>query len=486
MQTQETKLRKPAKSTASNILFGRVPPQDLIAEEAVLGAIMLEKEKQQEVFGIILKPECFYSDAHQKIYRAALEADRIGLPVDLITVTDQARSLGILDDIGGPFVLTKLTMAVTSTAHASAHARIVMEKHMLREMIRISGDVINMAYADEDCFDLIETAEREIMGLTLGSVSKGFMTSAQYAKEALDNLGKLMQNNSDLTGVPTGYEVLNKATHGWQRTDLVIIGARPSIGKTAFALNLALNALTHGIGVGMFSLEMSGLKLTNRVLAMMSGLTLEKIKKGRNLSDQDFRLYSDTCARFAKLKFLIDDDANLSITHLKPKARRMVSKHGVEMIIVDYLQLMQGTGDKKQNREQEISTISRNLKVLAKELNVPIIALSQLNRSIESRANKEPNLSDLRESGAIEQDADVICFLYGQRQNEENVDEENLPRFVNIAKNREGSLETLELIFNTTTQRFYDENIIRHQKQVPPDNPRAGIRNYYERDDQPF
>ncbi len=473
-----TRNRKPDLTT---LVYGKVPPQAVEMEEAVLGACMLEKDTFAQVMEIIKSEECFYVDAHQKIYAAMRTLFDKGTPVDLLTITAELRKTDELELIGGAYFLTRLTMSVLTSAHVEAHARYVMEKFMQREMIRISGAVISDAYEDStDVFDLLDRTETEYYNLSTGNLKKNYKGSEQLAAEAMNRQEYLRSNPSHLTGVPTGYSVIDALTCGWQKTDLIILAARPSVGKTAFAINLALNATTSQIkknGVGIFSLEMSSSQITNRALSTLSKVDYEDITRGK-LNDHQLSSFNAAAAQFAKLNIKVDDQAALNIFELRARARRMVDKDGVGMIIIDYLQIMSGMDNGKNgNREQEISKISRDLKALAKELEVPIIALSQMSRGVEGRANKKPNLADLRESGAIEQDADVVIFLsrpdYQKKEHEvdpmikDNVD-------VNFAKHRNGKIEEIAMKFNKDIQTFFDLDGYDHYKNP---NPGAAIFN---------
>ena len=449
-------------------MYGKIPPQANDLEEAVLGAIMLEKTKLQEVLEIIPHEECFYTMSHQKIFEAIKEIEQIGMPVDLLTVTEGLRKNGNLEIVGGAFFLSKLTMNVVSSAHVEAHARIIMEKYMARELITVSGTVINGAYDDTvDVFDLLDFAEVKIADITGANITQNYKGVTELARQQMERLQINAARTSDHIGIDTGFYYLNQYTKGWQAPDMIVVAARPSVGKTAFALNIALNAMRSGIGVGFFSLEMSDWQITNRLMASMSGVELEVVQSGKMTADELVK-YNRALEEFMTFNFKIDDTAGLNSMQLRSKARRMINRDGVGMIIVDYLQLMEPNFREKQaSREQVVSGISRDLKKLAKEMNVPIIPLSQLNRAVENRASKIPNLSDLRESGAIEQDADVVMFLYGPKQTDANdeggemYDPLNLPRFIDIAKNRSGSCETLKLSYNQRTQKMkdYDESL---------------------------
>ncbi|MCB0698144.1 MAG: replicative DNA helicase, partial [Chitinophagaceae bacterium] len=408
-----TRSRKPDVST---LVYGKIPPQAPELEEAILGAIMLEKDKLAEVLEIIQSVECFYVDANQKIYASIRRLFDKGMPVDLLTVTEELRKSNELEIVGGPYYLTNLTMNVVSSAHVESHARIVMEKFIQRELIRISGEIISNAYEDSsDVFDLLDKAESSLYEITDNHLRKNFTSLKDVLVRTVQEIEEAKNKKDDLTGVPTGFKDLDKLTSGWQKTDLIILAARPAVGKTAFCLNLTMNAAMHSpdpFPVAFFSLEMGSGQLVKRMLAAVTEVGMEAITKGR-MQEHEFVQMTQRMNKLASAPIYLDDQAALNIFELRAKARRLKQKHDIKMIVIDYLQLMQGSNEKGGNREQEISKISRDLKALAKELEVPIIALSQLNRSVESRKeSKVPQLSDLRESGAIEQDADMVMFLY--------------------------------------------------------------------------
>jgi replicative DNA helicase len=454
----------------NSLVYGKMPPQAKDLEEAVLGAILLEK-KAFDVVTELLKPECFYVDAHQRIYRAAQALANKNQPIDILTVAEELRFREDLEAIGGPYYLTRLTNAVVSASHIEAHARIILQKFIQRELIRVSGEIIGESYEDStDVFELLDQAESKLFEITNSNLRKNFQTIDSILVQSIQRIEDLRNKKEDLTGVPSGFPSLDRVTYGWQNTDLIILAARPSVGKTAFALNLARNAAMHAskpTPVAVFSLEMSAPQLVQRILAAESEIHMEKINRG-NLADHEMKqLYAKGIQRLAQAPLFIDDTPALNIFELRAKCRRLKNKHNIGMIIIDYLQLMSGTGDNRNsNREQEISNISRNLKALAKELAVPIVALSQLSRAVETRgAGKDgvkiPQLSDLRESGAIEQDADLVMFLYRPEYYEVTMDENGESNrgetLVKIAKHRNGALETIHLRALLHIQKFIDE-----------------------------
>jgi replicative DNA helicase len=439
----------------SNLTFGKVPPQAREIEGAVLGAIMIEKGAF-DLVSEILKPESFYVDAHQRIFKACTSLSIRNNTIDVLTVVEELKTTEELEIVGGPYFVTKLTNDVMSSANIEIHSRIIQEKFLQRELIRISGETITEAFENSaDAFDLIDKHETKLLTLTASLTKGDVQDSETLAVKAMEKIDYLMEHKEDLSGVTTGYPLLNRLTNGWQDTDLIIIAARPSVGKTAFALNLAINAATNKSAVGFFSLEMNAGQLVNRILSTVSRVPLEKIVRGR-LNEQEYEKVFQANVAFGQMDFYIDDTAGLNVMEFRSKARKLVSKKGVKLIVIDYLQLMSGMGNG--NREQEISTISRNIKVLAKDLKIPIIALSQMSRDIEKRSG-EPRLSDLRESGAIEQDADMVMFLY--RPDYQQTDAEIDPSlkgdaFVKIAKHRNGGLEKLPFKTDLSIQTWFE------------------------------
>ena len=458
--------RKSNSPDLSTMIYGKVPPQAKELEEAVLGAIMLEKGAFDAVIEI-LKPECFYVDANQRIFKAMQSLANKSQPIDILTVVEELRSREELDLVGGPYYVTKLTNAVVSSANIEAHSRIILQKFIQRELIRISGEIISDAYEDStDVFDLLDQAESKIYEVTSTHLRNNYESIDSVLVKTIQRIEDLRHKNEDITGVPSGFPSLDKVTYGWQSTDLIILAARPAVGKTAFALNLARNAALHPTKptpVAVFSLEMSAGQLVQRILAAESEIWLEKISRGKMEEHEMKQLYARGIQRLAQAPLFIDDTAALNIFELRAKCRRLKNANNIGLIIIDYLQLMSGTGDRNSNREQEISTISRSLKGLAKELQVPIIALSQLSREVEKRkdGNKMPQLSDLRESGAIEQDADMVCFLYRPEYyditQDEMGDNNRGETHVRIAKHRNGSLETIKLRALLHIQKFIDD-----------------------------
>ncbi|MEP7230634.1 MAG: replicative DNA helicase [Ginsengibacter sp.] len=469
--------RKSGSLELGTMMFGKVPPQAKDLEEAVLGAIMLEKNAFDVIIEI-LKPECFYVESHQRIFRAMQGLQQKNSPIDLLTVVEELKFREEIDLIGGAYYVTKLTNSVVSSANIETHARIVLQKFIQRELIRISGEIIGDAYEDStDVFDLLDEAETKLFEITNNHLRKDYASIDTVLVKTIQRIEDLRTRQDEITGVPTGFSTIDHITYGWQPSDLIVLAARPSVGKTAFALNLARNAALHPTKptvVGFFSLEMSAGQLVQRILSAESEIWLEKIARGRLEEHEMKQLYKKGIERLASAPIHIDDSAALNIFELRAKCRRLKNKHNVGLIIIDYLQLMSGAGENRNsNREQEISRISRDLKGLAKELNIPIIALSQLSREVEKRkeGNKMPQLSDLRESGAIEQDADMVMFLYrpeyyditSNELGESNKGETH----VRIAKHRNGQLDTIKLKALLHIQKFIEDDGDHFSNNLP-------------------
>jgi replicative DNA helicase len=463
---KDRKVRRKSTIDLTTMVYGKLPPQAKDLEEAVLGAIMLEKSAFDTVVEI-LKPECFYVEAHQQIYRAMQSLAQKSQPIDILTVVEELKRKEELEVIGGPYYVTKLTNMVVSTANIDAHSRIILQKFIQRELIRISGEIISDSYEDStDVFDLLDDAESKLFEITNNHLRKNFDPIDRVLVKTIQRIEDMRHKNEDITGIPTGFASLDRVTYGWQNTDLIILAARPSVGKTAFALNLARNAALHPTKptpIGLFSLEMSAGQLVQRILAAESEILLEKIARGKLEEHEMKQLYAKGIQRLGQAPIFIDDTPALNIFELRAKCRRLKNKHNIGMVIIDYLQLMSGTSENRNgNREQEISKISRDLKGLAKELGIPIIALSQLSREVEKRkeGNKMPQLSDLRESGAIEQDADMVMFLYRPEYYDittnEMGDSNRGETHVRIAKHRNGTLETIKLRALLHIQKFVD------------------------------
>jgi len=440
--------------------FGKVPPQANDMEEAVLGAIMLEKEAVITILDI-LKPESFYREAHQKIFKAVSDLSAREFPVDLYTVTEELRSHQELDSVGGPVYLTQLTAKVVSAANVDYHARIVAQKYIQRELIRVSTEIQTRSFDDTyDVTELLDYSENALFQIAEGNIKREVAPINVVIKEAIREIEEAGKREDALVGTPSGFTKLDRLTSGWQKAELVIIAARPSMGKTAFALSMARNmAIDHGKRVAIFSCEMSSIQLVNRLIISETDIPGDKIKNGR-LTEEEWKQLDSRIKKLVQAPIFIDDTPAISIFELRAKCRRLMAQHKLDIVIVDYLQLMSGP-ENSGSREQEVSTISRSLKSIAKELNIPILALSQLNRSVEMRGGtKRPLLSDLRESGAIEQDADMVVFIHRQ-------DKFGIPTFedgsstkgiaeIILAKNRNGPVDDIKLRFREEKAQFVD------------------------------
>jgi len=441
--------------------LGKVPPQALELEEAVLGAIMLEKNAIVEVMDI-LKPESFYKEEHQKIFQAIIDLSSSDKAIDILTVTEELRKRNQLEEIGGPLYITQLTSRVASAAHVDFHSRIVAQKFIQRELIRVSSEIQNRAFDDSiDVNDLLDFSESELFNVAQSNIKKETTKINLLIKEAINQIEEAGKREDSLIGVPSGFTKLDRLTSGWQKSDLVIIAARPSMGKTALVLTMARSmAVLNKKSVAIFSLEMSSLQLVNRLIVAETELPSDRIRNGR-LKDYEWEQLDYKINSLLEASIYIDDTPAISIFELRAKCRRLKRQHDIDIIIIDYLQLMSGTTDIRGNREQEVSNISRALKGIAKELDVPVIALSQLNRSVEIRSgSKRPQLSDLRESGAIEQDADMVIFIhrpekYGFLEDEEGNSLKGLAEII-LAKHRNGPIGEIMLRFKDEFAKFVD------------------------------
>ncbi len=459
-QVSETVRKMSKKFTSSHALeHGKLPPQAVDLEEAVLGALMLEKNALTTVIDI-LKAESFYKDSHQKIYSAISQLFQKSEPIDILTVTNELKRTGQLDIAGGAYYIQQLTNKIASAANVEYHARIILQKHIQRELIRISSEIIKDAYEDTtDVFDLLDKAESNLFKVAEGNIRKNYESMSDIISESIKQIEKAAEQKDGISGVQSGFKELDKLTAGWQKSDLIILAARPGMGKTAFVLSLARNtAIDFQKPVALFSLEMSSIQLVNRLISSETQLPQEKLKKG-HLEKYEWEQLHAKIPKLAEAPIFIDDTPALSIFELRAKCRRLKAQHDIQLVIIDYLQLMTAAGDGKGNREQEISTISRSLKSIAKELEVPIIALSQLSRAVETRGgDKRPQLSDLRESGAIEQDADMVMFIYrpeyyGITQGEDGAPLSGIGQLI-VAKHRNGALQDINLRFVSNLAKF--------------------------------
>lgn len=437
---------------------GRVLPQAVDLEEVILGALMLERDAVNLVIEI-LRPEIFYKESHQIIYEAIYTLFGKSSPIDMLTVTDELRRMGKLEAVGGAYYIAYLTNRVVSAANIEYHARIVTQKYIQRRLIEISTEVINDAFEDSiDVFDLLDDAERKLFKINEQNLRHGVKTMPAILLAAKEQIEHASKTKDGLSGVPSGFKDLDALTAGWQPADLIIIAARPGMGKTAFVLSMAKNmAVNNDIPIALFSLEMPAMQLVMRLISSEAGVSSENLRKGQ-LSPSQWKSLNDNIENLSRAPIYIDDTPALSIFELRAKARRLKQQYNIQCIIVDYLQLMTGFLEKGGNREQEISSISRSLKALAKELNIPVITLSQLSREVEKRPGfKRPQLSDLRESGAIEQDADIVLFIYREeyyfKDDPSHQDIKNKAELI-IAKHRNGPLDTVYLKFINHLARF--------------------------------
>lgn len=460
--------------------FGHLQPQAVELEKVVLGALMIEKDAYYQV-SEILKPESFYERRHQIIYEAVRRLNLDEKPVDMLTVIEQLKSTNQLEEVGGPYYIGQLTGSVASSAHLEYHARIIAQKATARELISYTSNIQQKAFdATQDIDELMQEAEGKLFTLSQENVKKDYTQIDPVIKEAYDMLQKAAARTDGMSGIPSGFHKLDKMTAGWQNSDLVILAARPAMGKTAFALSMAKNiAVDQKIPVAMFSLEMANVQLVNRVIVNVCEVTGEKLKTGQ-LDPDEWKRLDQRIKILHGAPLYVDDTPSLSVFELRTKARRLVREHGVRLIMIDYLQLMNASGMNFGSRQEEVSTISRSLKGLAKELNIPILALSQLNRGVENRegADKRPQLSDLRESGAIEQDADMVIFIHRPEYYKITTDEQGHDlrgkAEIIIAKHRNGAVGTVLLNFRGAYARFQnpeDEDSGVSSGQPFPDTP---------------
>ena len=439
----------------------RVPPQNIEAEQAVLGAMLIDKEAIAKATEL-LSADDFYREAHRVIFSAMLELYNKNEAVDMVTVTEILKCDNKLEDIGGIAYITSLANVVLTAANVKYHAEIVAEKSVLRQLVRVSTEIAAMGYeANDDVGTLLDTAESRILEISNRKKKNDFTAINDILMDSVQSIESLLQNKGGLTGLPSGFADLDKLTSGLQPSDFIILAARPSMGKTALALNIVQNVALRAhkaIGgeprsVAFFSLEMSKEQLVNRMLCAEAGIDSQRLRVGE-MHDEDWTHLWDACDTMSRAKIYIDDTAGITAMDMRSRARRLKAEHGLDLIVVDYLQLMQGSGKRNNSgdRQQEVSEISRSLKALARELDVPVLALSQLSRSVEARQVKRPMLSDLRESGSLEQDADIVAFLY--REDYYNPETENKHTELIIAKHRNGPVDTVNLFFHKQFTKF--------------------------------
>lgn len=452
-----------------SIADGKMPPNAVDFERLVVGTFLIDKKGLDHSIDL-LTPEVFYDPRHSVIFEVILKLYEGNHPVDLMTVIQELKKTDKLSAAGGDHYIIELTMGVSSSAHIEYHVRVILEKYILRSLINVSANVIDNSYKEStDVFELLDKAEQSFFEITNGTIKKGFDTANSLVKQAIDTI-KALKDKEGISGVPSGFTDVDKETGGWQNSDLIIIAARPAMGKTAFLLSMARNiAVGHKIPMALFSLEMASVQLITRMIASETKISSEKLRKGQ-MSDEEWERLFSNVSELENAPLYIDETPSLSIFDFRAKCRRLVMQHGVRIIMVDYLQLMTASSGGKGggNREQEIAMISRSLKAIAKELNVPVIALSQLSRTVETRPGKRPQLSDLRESGAIEQDADIVSFIFRPEyykiavwDNDEEGQEsstENQAELI-IAKHRNGATADVRLSFMKHFAKFGDLDI---------------------------
>ncbi|HBI93022.1 MAG TPA: replicative DNA helicase [Terrisporobacter glycolicus] len=435
--------------------ISRIPPHSVESEQSILGSIILDKDAIITVAETI-NPSDFYKEAHKIIYESMLKLNSNNEPIDLITLIEELRKEGHLDNVGGISYLTSLSTIVPTTSNVKYYANIVKEKSVMRQLIKASNEIINLGYdASTDVQEILDQAEKNIFDISQEKSGDDIQPINLVLQDTFDMIERLCTQKSDVTGITTGFTDLNKKINGLQRTDLILLAARPAMGKTAFSLNLVQNAALKGdASVAVFSLEMSKEQLVQRMLSAQSNVELSKIKTG-SLGESDWPRIIDAMAVLSEANIFIDDTPGIKISEIRSKCRRLKIEKGLDLILIDYLQLMEGEG-KNENRQQEIAKISRSLKILAKELDCPVVALSQLSRSPELRKDHRPILSDLRESGSIEQDADIVMFLYRDEYYHDDSEKKNIGEVI-IAKNRHGETGNVELVWFGQVQKFADK-----------------------------
>ncbi|HLR08672.1 MAG TPA: replicative DNA helicase [Bacillota bacterium] len=452
----------------SNVWNDRTPPHNIEAEQAVLGAIFLEPEAFATA-SEILRPEDFYRASHQRIFETMLKLSDKGEPIDLVTVTTALSNEKKLDEAGGVSYLSDLAESVPTAANISHYSKIVEEKALLRRLIRTATDIVTKSYTNEDDVDdVLNEAEKRILEVSHRQHTGAFRSIKDVLIEVYDNIEQLHQRDADVTGIATGFRDLDQITSGFQRNDFIIIAARPSVGKTAFALNIAQNvAINSDEIVAIFSLEMGAEQLVSRMLCAEGNIDAQRLRTGR-LEEDDWSKLTMAMGSLSNAGIFIDDSPGIRVSEIRSKCRRLKQEHGLGMIVIDYLQLIQGSGSSRENRQQEVSEISRSLKALAREMNVPLIALSQLSRSVESRQDKRPIMSDLRESGSIEQDADIVGFLYRDDYYDQESEKQNIIEII-ISKQRNGPVGTVELAFVKEYNKFVDLDHRYQDSDIPPE-----------------
>ncbi|MRH44383.1 replicative DNA helicase [Aquibacillus halophilus] len=445
----------------------RTPPHNIEAEQAVLGAVFLEPEALSNASELLI-PTDFYRASHQRIFGVMMSLSDKGDPIDLVTVTTALANERVLDEIGGVSYLSDLANSVPTAANIVYYSRIVEEKALLRRLIRTATDIVTDGFTKEDeVEEVLNDAEKNILEVSHRKNSGAFKNIKDVLIDVYDNIEQLHHNDLDVTGVPTGFRDLDKITSGFQRNDLIIVAARPSVGKTAFALNIAQNvAIKTDENVAIFSLEMGADQLVARMLCAEGNIDAQRLRTG-NLQSEDWGKLTMAMGSLSNAGIFIDDTPGIRVNEIRSKCRRLKQEHGLGMILIDYMQLIQGSANSKENRQQEVSEISRSLKGLARELNVPLVALSQLSRGVESRQDKRPMMSDLRESGSIEQDADIVGFLYRDDYYDKESEKQNIIEII-LAKQRNGPVGTVELAFVKEYNKFVDLDHRYSESDVPP------------------
>lgn len=452
------------KTPQQNPYLGKLPPQNIEAEQSLLGALLIDKDAIALIAESLRSDHFYKSEQHGQIYSAILELYEKREPIDLVTVTEQLKQKGVLDRVGGSAYLTELINMVPTAAHVESYARIIKEHAVRRLLISYSTKFVENAYEEgRDVNDVLEECEQTIFSLSQQHVKRDFIALRDAIAQSFDRLDELQKNAGKLRGVPTGFKDLDNKLAGFQDSNLIIFAARPGQGKTSFVLNCAVHAAVNSrVPVGIFSLEMSQEELVDRMLVSQADIDAWKLKTGR-LDDKDFDRLSHAMGQLAEAPIYIDDTPGASLGEIRTKARRLQAEHGLKLIIVDYLQLIKGRNI--ENRVQEVAEISQGLKNLARELKVPVIAVSQLSRAVEARGSKRPMLADLRDSGAIEQDADVVMFIY--REDPDVIEQVKL----DIQKHRHGSTGEIDLIFRGDRMKFYGMEKIRKSPTVVKKDP---------------
>ena len=433
--------------------LGKVPPHDLEAEQAIIGSMLTDKDAVISSIEV-LKPDDFYREDNKAIYEAILNLYNRAEPIDIITVKAELESMGKFDQVGGLEYLAELPEKVPTTANAIKYIKIVEEKSTLRRLIKTANEIIDLGYnPTEEVDDIMEGAEKKIFNIMQDKSQKSYTPIKDALVESFTKLEELYNRKQHITGVPSGFTELDYRTAGFHGSELILIAARPAMGKTAFALNIATNAaLKANVPVAVFSLEMSKEQLVNRILCSESMVDSNKVRTGK-LDEEDWTKLAGTIGPLSEAEIYIDDTPGINIMEIRAKCRKLKLEKNIGMVVIDYLQLIQGSGKRSGSREQEISEISRSLKILAKELNIPVIALSQLSRAAEQRPDHRPMLSDLRESGAIEQDADIVMFLYRDDYYNKDSEKKDIAEII-IAKHRGGSTGTVELLWLGSYTKF--------------------------------